>query len=140
MWREDDRLSFVHPILFKIFGIEIFTYGIAVALGFVLGISVAIREGERFNIAPIHIIDLSFFVVIFGLLGARIMFAITEPQLFKENPLSVIKIWEGGFVWYGGFILDLIVCFIYCWIRKIDFIKLLDVLAPSAAIGLSMGR
>jgi phosphatidylglycerol:prolipoprotein diacylglycerol transferase len=130
----------MHPVLFKIFGIEIYTYGILVAVGFIVGISIAIKEGERYGIEAVKMIDLSFFVVISGLLGARIFFAITEPEFFRDQPLSVLKIWEGGFVWYGGFILAVITCFIYSVLRKIDFIKLLDALAPSAAIGLSIGR
>ncbi len=130
----------MHPVLFKIFGIEIYTYGILVAVGFIVGISIAIKEGERFGIEPVKMIDLSFFVVLSGLLGARIFFAISEPELFKDKPLSVLKIWEGGFVWYGGFLLSIITCFIYSVLRKIDFIKLLDALAPAAAMGLSIGR
>lgn len=130
----------MHPVLFKLFGIEVYTYGILVAVAFIVGISVAIKEGERFGIEPIKIVDLSFFVVISGLVGARIGFALTKPHLFKDNPLSVLRVWEGGFMWYGGFFLALFTCFLYSALRKIDFVKLLDALAPSAAIGLSIGR
>lgn len=130
----------MHPVLFNIFGIEIYTYGILVAIGFIVAISIATREGERYGIEAIKIIDLLFFVVISGLLGARIAFALIEPEFFRENPLSVLKIWEGGFVWYGGFILSLFTCLLYSFLRRVDFVKLLDALAPSAAMGLSIGR
>lgn len=130
----------MHPVLFRIFGIEIYTYGVIVAIAFTVGILVAIREGRRYGIHPVKIIDLSFVVIVCGLLGARILFAITEWELFKDAPWNVFKIWEGGFVWYGGFFLCIIASYVYARARKIDFIVLLDTLAPSAAIGLSIGR
>jgi phosphatidylglycerol:prolipoprotein diacylglycerol transferase len=104
------------------------------------GIFIATREAKRLNVAPQIILDIAVYIIIGAIVGARLFFVATRFSYYKDNPLDVFKIWEGGLVFYGGFILALIVC---AWFIKRNNLKLwqtFDIFAPALAIGVFFGR
>jgi len=130
----------MHPVLFKIGSVSIHTYGFFVALGFMSGIFVAAKEAERLNFSKEIITDLAFYILIAAILGARIFYVFTTPQLFIEDPLEIFKIWHGGLVFYGGFIAALITGIIYLKSKQVPLWKTTDIIAPSIALGQFSGR
>ena len=125
----------MHPILLDFGFFSIKTYGFLIAIGFMAGIFIAAREAKRLNVDPQIILDIAVYIIVGAIVGARLFFVATRFSYYKDNPLDVFKIWEGGLVFYGGFILALIVC---VWIIKKNNLKLwqtLDIFAPSLAIG-----
>lgn len=137
------------PILFKIplfglFGVESFpvhTYGVMVALGFLAGSWVVAREAGRGGENPARALDLVFYILIAAILGSRILHvAVSERDLFLENPLHLFKIWQGGLVFYGGLIASLIVAYFYFRIYKLPALKYCDFFAPALALGHGLGR
>ena len=130
----------MHPILLDFGFFSIKTYGFLIAIGFMAGIFIAAREAKRLNVDPQIILDIAVYIIVGAIVGARLFFVATRFSYYKDNPLDVFKIWEGGLVFYGGFILALIVC---VWIIKKNNLKLwqtLDIFAPSLAIGVFFGR
>ncbi|CAN2039818.1 Phosphatidylglycerol--prolipoprotein diacylglyceryl transferase [Candidatus Magnetomoraceae bacterium gMMP-15] len=130
----------MHPILFKLGPITIHTYGFFVALGFIAAIMFASKEAEKQGINSDKIMDLSFYALVSGLIGARLFYVITEWDNFYLNPIEIFKIWNGGLVFFGGFITAVIT--IVWYIKKTDMQlwKIFDIMSPSIAIGHFFGR
>lgn len=134
-----------------IFGREIAWYGVIICIGIILAITYAIFRSKREKIKADDIIDLSFFLVMFGILGARLYYVIFEFDRYlvtsygfftnvKETFLNAIAIWEGGLAIYGAIIAGFFTIVIFCKVKKIKLTKLLDVASPAVMIGQVIGR
>ena len=130
----------MHPILIKIGPITIYSYGFFLAIGFILAIFYSTREAKRVGVDPQKISDLAFYLIMAALVGSRLLFIITEPHDFIENPLEVFKIWKGGLVFYGGFIGALATGIWYVKRHGMPVWKTSDIIAPAIALGQSLGR
>jgi len=130
----------MHPIIFSFGSITLYTYGLFLALGFISGLYISRREAVRIGENPEIISDIVFYLIIFGVLGGRTFYVLTNLEAFLKNPINVFKIWEGGLVFYGGFIFAIITVWIYTKIKKVSLWKYADILAPGLAIGHAVGR
>lgn len=148
----------MHPVLvdfgwlWSILGLDpsnawrIHTYGVMIALGFLVGMQLAAREARRIDISEkggfdTFIADLTFGILLAAIAGARILFIIVEwDSVYALDPIKIFRIWEGGFVFYGGFIGALIYSVIYCRIHGRDFFVVADTLIPYVALGHFFGR
>ncbi len=129
----------MHPILFKIGPITIYTYGVMVALGIFFGSLVLVKLGEREGIRREDIVDTAFWSIVAGFLGARLFFFIYNPEYL--NPwYRIFYIWEGGLVWYGGVIFGALTAIYFIVKRKIPVWKFADVVAIALSVGLGFGR
>jgi phosphatidylglycerol---prolipoprotein diacylglyceryl transferase len=128
------------PILTKFADITIHTYGVMLALGFLLAILVAMRGARRVGLDPNLVMDLSFYFLIAGLVGSRLFYVVGHWEDFRQHPMEMVMFWRGGLVFYGGLILSFIVGVWYVKKHRLNFPKLADVIAPSIAIGQTMGR
>ncbi len=130
----------MHPLLFQFGSFSLHTYGLFVATGFLLGIAVALKEAKRKGETPENILDLSFYIILSGMIGSRLFYVIEHFDEYLQNPLEIIKFWKGGLVFYGGLILASIVGIWYLKKHKLNILKILDIIAPSVAIGHAIGR
>ncbi len=130
----------MHPVLFKIGPIVIHTYGVMVALGFIMGMWYSAREAERLGLDVNKILDLAFWVLIGGLIGARLLFIITLWKDFMHYPLEMLKVWKGGLVWYGGVIGGGLTAYYYIKKHNLPFWPVIDIISTAAFIGLAFGR
>ena len=78
----------MYPILFTIGPVTIYTYGVALAIGVLVGLCLAIKEGKRELISPNKIIDLFLWIIISGFIGARVVYIFTEWNYFLKYPLN----------------------------------------------------
>ena len=127
------------------------TYGLLIATGFVVGIWLAQREGKRRGQDPEAIADLSFWILVAALVGARLYFILVNwndyfgtGNFLAQTPMGriprVLAIWEGGLVFYGGFIGAVVAAWVYLRRHKMDFLATADTLIPGVAIGHFFGR
>ncbi len=130
----------MHPVLIQFGKFTIYTYGFFVALGFLTAIFVARHEARRVGKNDEKIMDLSFWVVIGAVIGARLLYVLTVPEAFMDNPLEIFKLWNGGLVFYGGFIFATIVAMVYMKKHHMSVLQTADIIAPAIAIGHSIGR
>jgi phosphatidylglycerol:prolipoprotein diacylglycerol transferase len=130
----------MHPVLVSIFGLEIKTYGVIVAVAFLAGIYLASMLAEREGIKKDTIIDLGIVIIICALLGARILYVLIWWKDYLKHPLDIFKVWEGGLVYYGGFLMA--VAGVLWWLKrnKLPFLKVTDILTPFLALGHSIAR
>jgi phosphatidylglycerol:prolipoprotein diacylglycerol transferase len=119
---------------------QVHNYGILIAIGFAVGIYLAIRQAPREGINPYIIFDLAFWILVTAMVGSRVLFIIVNMDEYVAQPINLIKIWQGGQVFYGGLIGAVAATWIYCQKHKLNFLQIADVLIPSVAIGHVFGR
>ena len=128
------------PIFAKFADITIHTYGVMLALGFLLAILAAMRQARRTGLNPDLVLDLGFYFLIAGLLGSRLFYVLGHWDEFRNNPVEIVMFWRGGLVYYGGLIFAFPVGVWYIKKNRLDFARIADLIAPSIAIGQTMGR
>lgn len=143
----------IDKVAFTLFGRDIVWYGVIITIGMMLAVLCGSLLSKRERIKADDIIDLAFFVIIFGVLGARIYYVIfTWSEMnyiatggtFFENLwdtfYNIIAIWEGGLAIYGGIIAGMITAVIFAKVKKLSFVKLFDIMSPCVLIGQTLGR
>ncbi len=128
------------PILLKIGPLTLRTYGFFVALGVIVGYGYLYKTASREKFSVEFISNLTFYCIIVGFLGSRIGYVIQNFEYYKENFLGVIKVWEGGMVFYPGLILGLLFGIFYTLFKKQNLLDVLDLYAPAIFLGQSIGR
>jgi phosphatidylglycerol---prolipoprotein diacylglyceryl transferase len=130
----------MHPILLKLGSFTIYTYGFLIAMGIMIGLFVARKEAKRKGIDPDKVTDLCFYLVISGVVGSRVFYIATTPEMFVDDFLEIFRIWNGGLVFYGAFIGAFIAGIIYVTKHKLPLWNVADICAPAVAIGHVFGR
>lgn len=142
----------IDKVAFTVLGHPVAWYGILITCGMIFAVLYAVHIGKFEGISSDDMIDLAFFIIICGVLGARLYYIIfkfdnylvTDAGGFFKNLLQTLKnmisIWEGGLAIYGGIIAGLITAYVFAHIKKIKFLKLFDILAPCVLIGQVIGR
>ena len=130
----------MHGIAFQVFGLNVHWYGIMVALGFLASLAVLEYKRGYARMTSDQVIDLSIIIVVCGIVGARIAYVIQFFDQFRNDFWKVIRIDQGGLVFYGGFILAALVIFRYVRKHKLCMSRILDICAPAMAIGHAFGR
>jgi len=128
------------PEGFPIFGFEIKLYAICVVLGMFAGGTLAAYLAKRGGWDKEKIWDFFFYGVVFGVIGARIYYVIFAWDFYKDNPVQVFNLRQGGLAIYGGVIAAFTTVFIYCKVKKINPFRLLDYSVPGLALGQAFGR
>ena len=122
-------------------------YGIILMLGAVAGAWLATREAKRRGYNPEIVWDLLTYLLIGGIIGARVWHILTPPpssgiiaSWYFTHPLDALAIWKGGLGIPGAVIGGLIVLYFYARRHKLDFAEWTDIVAPSIALGQAIGR
>lgn len=116
------------------------TYGVLLALAFVLGLFVAARLARRSRLDGERITDLAVYVLIAGLLGAKAALLIVEFPYYSKNPGELFSILQSGGVFYGGLIGALPVAWWYARRHGLPGWQAADALAPAVVLGQAVGR
>ncbi|MDR0532181.1 MAG: prolipoprotein diacylglyceryl transferase [Oscillospiraceae bacterium] len=126
----------------RLFGhdIHIRWYGVIITFGFLLAVLFGGRMAYKWKMNLDKMIDVLIGGTIGGILGARLYYVVFHWESYRGNIVEVFRIWEGGLAIYGGLIGGLIAAAIVCKLRKLDFLKLLDVCSMSFLIGQGIGR
>ncbi len=134
----------INPVAFKLFGLEVRWYGILIAIGAFLAINLAEKMGKRYNykdgLYNLFSSDLGIFVILLGVIGARLYYVIFQWDYYRENPGEILAIRNGGLAIYGGILAGLLATYIFSRIKKIKFMTILDCLAPAVPLAQAIGR
>lgn len=130
----------INPVAFSIFGLDVMWYGILIALGVLLALFFSNKLAESENLYKGVVSDLGIYAILLGVLGARLYYVAFNLDYYSQHPGEILAIRNGGLAIYGGIITGCIVIFVFSKIKKIKFLKLLDILAPSVALAQGIGR
>ena len=119
--------------------ITIYWYSVTMLLAVLTGIFVASRCAKKQNKKE-YLDNLIFYLVLFGIIGARLYYVIFEFDNYKYDLLSILKIWEGGLAIYGAIIAGALVVIYYSKKYKESIINTTDILVPGLIIGQAIGR
>lgn len=124
--------------ILKLGPVTIHGYGLMIALGVICALAVALRRAKNKGLSGDAIFYMGLFALVFGFIGAKLLYCIVEFDSFIKDPLAVLS--GNGFVVYGGIIFGVLAAFIYSRIKKIGFIEYFDLAMPSVAIAQGFGR
>ena len=142
----------IDRVAFSVFGRDVAWYGIIICVGIILAVSYsAWRAKKSEGIKSDDVIDIALFLVIFGVIGARLYYVIFEYKRYfvtgkgfltnlKETFSNIIGIWNGGLAIYGALIAGFVTILVVCRVKKIPFVKMLDVASPACMLGQLIGR
>ena len=126
----------MHPVLFHVFGHPIHAYPALLAVGFVAGTLLAVREADRRNIwfPP----EIGLWIFLGALLGAKIFWIIQYDSVW--HVWRAIRVWEAGLVFYGGLIGGVVAALLYTTIHRIHRRQAADLMVPYLALGQAITR
>jgi len=130
----------MYPKLLQIGEFSLNSYGFLIAIGFLVSMFFIAKESPKIGIKSETMLDLTFWVFIVGMLGGRILWIITQWSDYSKHPLRMFSIWEGGFVFYGGFISGIVFIYWFSKKKEINMWDAFDLMSPTAAITHSFGR
>ena len=128
------------PSYFSIGPLTIHFYGVIIALGLVLAVVYGMRRSRQFGFTDDHILDGVLCIVPFAILCARLYYCAFQWDSYKDNPISLLYIWEGGLAIYGGVIGAAIGIVVFTRVKKLSLGALLDLVSLGFLIGQSIGR
>ena len=130
----------INPVAFSIAGFDIRWYGIFIGIGAMLAITLGEKLGKKNGLKEGLITDFAIYALIFGILGARLYYVIFEWDYYSNHLDEILSIRNGGLAIHGGIIFGVLSAYIFCRIKKYDFLSLLDVAAPSIILAQALGR
>jgi phosphatidylglycerol---prolipoprotein diacylglyceryl transferase len=132
------------PELFKIPGLDITvaTYGLLLAIAFILALWFTARLAERDGLPKNRVYDLGLYILAAGLIGSKALMVITEWSEFRGDWRRVLSfdLLRSGGVYYGGFLIGLLMGVILMRAWRLPWRKTADAFAPSVALAHSIGR
>ena len=124
--------------LLRIGPLTIYGYGFMIAIGVLAAWLVVEQRSRKLQLASEHIFYLVIWCVLGGFASAKILFWITEWKEMLRNPLGMLS--SDGFVVYGGIIGGILAGWIYCKVKKLNFLTYFDLVMPSIALAQGFGR
>jgi phosphatidylglycerol---prolipoprotein diacylglyceryl transferase len=130
----------MHSILFHIGPLPIYSYGFMLMLAFLAATAVAARLGRQRGIQAESIFDLTAFILVSAIIGARLLFVELNASYYWAHPDHIVRLWEGGLSFHGGLVGGLLAGIVFCRRRGLSFLRMGDVVAPGVALGYALGR
>ncbi|MDR1262091.1 MAG: prolipoprotein diacylglyceryl transferase, partial [Oscillospiraceae bacterium] len=115
-------------------------YSILIVAGMAAGAFLAVREEPRLGLPRDSVLDTLLLAIPVAIIGARLYYVAFEWELFRGDPLRILRVREGGLAVYGGIIGGLLAAFVMSRIKRVSFVKILDACAPSLMLGQAIGR
>jgi len=132
----------MHPIALVIGSLTIRWYGVMIAVSIAISITVVYVESRRQGINTDDVLDLAIVAVIGGILGARIGWILTSPDVlwYLAHPLRILAIWEGGLSYFGGILGGVLAAHFMVRRRRMGFWRMADIVAPLLALSFGIGK
>ena len=130
----------INRVALSLGSIDIYWYAVLIATGFMLAMLFAFKNAKRFGIDGDRIVDVIFFAMILGIIGARAYYVAFQWDMYKDNLAEILNIRGGGLGFYGGIIGGVLGLIIGCKVRGQKILPFLDVAGGAVLIGQGIGR
>ncbi|MCR3760988.1 prolipoprotein diacylglyceryl transferase [Clostridium felsineum] len=130
----------MNPVAFTLFGLEIRWYGIFIATGVILGLLMAYLNSKLREVDYDSVLDIVLISLPIGIIGARLYYVIFQFKSYNGNIMDMINIRNGGLAIHGGLIFGVIAAYLVSRYKKLSFLKVMDIGAPSIILAQAMGR
>ncbi|HXI27928.1 MAG TPA: prolipoprotein diacylglyceryl transferase [Vicinamibacterales bacterium] len=130
----------MHPVLFDLGPVTVYTYGVLLAAAYLLGLQLARVRARARGLDANRVLDLGIYIIISALIGAKLLLLVTDFRTFTSNPRELLTLARSGGVFYGGLILAVTVALVYIRRIGLPLWTTCDVFAPGIAVGHVVGR
>ncbi|MBM4402300.1 MAG: prolipoprotein diacylglyceryl transferase [Candidatus Cloacimonetes bacterium] len=115
-------------------------YGLIIAIAVCIGFYLSRCRALKLGISPPDIENLFLICTPFAVVGARLYHVLSEFSYYQKEPVAALCFWRGGWGIYGAIAGGILGIFLYTRFKKINFWKVLDLIAPSLVLGQAIGR
>ena len=129
----------MHNDLFSIGPFTIHGYGLMIFLGVISACFIAVKRARKLGLNSEILDSLIVWILVGGIAGAKILFWLTQLEAILNNPKLMLD-FNNGFVVYGGIMGGVVCGFLFCRLKKLDFLTYFDLLMPSVALAQGFGR
>ncbi len=134
----------MYPELFKIGHVPVYSYGLMLGIGFLIGSYVLSADMKRRKLNENDGIMLTLISIISGLIGGKVFYIIEEWNFGSGLPISSLLkndlLTPAGLTFYGGLIFSILSIWVFCRIKKYSLLMIFDAMAPAATIGYGIAR
>ncbi len=127
-------------IAFSIGPLSFYWYGLIIVAAILAAFLVTLWQARRFAIPAATVLDLVLWGVPAGIIGARLVYVLVNWQLYRESPLDILRLWQGGLAVFGALAAFFLVLLLYARQRRVAFWTLADIVAPGLACGQAIGQ
>lgn len=130
----------MNSIAFTIGNFEVAWYSIYILVGVILASILFLMEAKKYEIDMDFCINMIFWTVIFGIIGARLYYVLFNLDYYMSNPIEIIQIWNGGLAIHGGIIGGFLFMTLYTLKYKVRILKITDMAVVGLIIAQAIGR
>jgi phosphatidylglycerol:prolipoprotein diacylglycerol transferase len=130
----------MHRIVFQAGPLTLYSYGLCIAIAFLLSAVLMLRNSRRFGIPADDVYNCLIAIMIGGLIGGRLLFVFINREFYLRYPLRAIMFYEGGLAFQGALVMAVLSGAVVARVKKIPFWKMSDLIAPYIALGQAIGR
>jgi phosphatidylglycerol:prolipoprotein diacylglycerol transferase len=130
----------MHPTIVHFGSFAIHSYGLLLAIAFLVSIQIFLMRGRARGIPEERLSTLSLLLLLLAIIGGRMLFVFTHWDEYAQDPLGILRLWEGGLMLYGGYFLAITGGIVYVRRAGLPVWRIADAAAPSMAIGVAIGR
>lgn len=129
------------PVLFSYGAIKIYWYGLLMVVALTACLFLTLRLANKRGLAKDHLLNIFFYLVIFGVIGARIYHVLFYNfSYFIRQPLEILILWHGGLAVHGSIISGILVVYFYTKKHHLNLWRYFDILTLVLPLGQSIGR
>ncbi len=129
----------MYPVLLSLGPVKIHAYGFFLAVAFLCGMWMLVREGKRAGFKPEDMVDLTVFIIVLSIIGSRVLYIILKHDEFL-NATSMLKIYQGGMSYHGGAVGGFLAVAIFARRRKVSGWRIIDAGMPAFIVGAAIAR
>ena len=130
----------MNDIMLDLGWFQIKWYSFILFLAMLMASIIIYQESKKKGLSEEQLIDILFYGILTGILGARIYYVLFNLDYYSVYPTEIIKIWHGGLAIHGGLIAGLIFIIGYCRKNKINTLLLLDIIVVGLIMAQAIGR
>ncbi|HHT76353.1 MAG TPA: prolipoprotein diacylglyceryl transferase [Clostridiaceae bacterium] len=130
----------VNSIAFEIGPFTVYWYGIIIAIGLCACAIMAMKQAKRYSFSSDHVIDYVIFCFPAALVGARLYYVFSEWSYYKEDPIRIVRVHDGGLAVIGGVLAAILVGYIVTKVKKLPINYVFDYLIAYIPLGQAVGR
>ncbi len=131
----------MNPICFNVGTRPVYWYGVMMALAFLAGIGHWQMLGRRTGRRDLSFAsDLAFWLMVGGIVGARLAYVVANADYFLSAPMEIIRVDQGGLIFYGGFIGAVLAFLVFARSRREKVLELADFAITALPLGHALGR
>ena len=130
----------MYPVICHIGPFAVYSYGLMLAAAVITASFLTAREAQKRAVPRDAVYDLAFWVVLWGILGARIFYVFLNADYFYQFPVEILMLHKGGLAWQGSLVAGTLAGVFFIRRKKLPLLALLDIAAPFIALGHAIGR